>query len=111
MPTQRVDPLAAEARAVEFGLRAFPNGDGTFRVHSSSRPDLWWVVEIAAVKTPQGWRLKAACTCESGRSRPGQFIACLHGACVLRSLERRGLARWVGGLWSPSEQLMKGAVA
>lgn len=108
MPHQTIDPLGAEARAVEAGLRAWSNGDGTFRVRSSSRPSLWWTVEIAAVKTPEGWRLKTGCTCEAGRSRPGQYVACLHGACVARSLERRGLARWVGGLWEPDLELLRG---
>lgn len=96
MPEQTINPLAAEARAVESGLRAWSNHDGTFRVHSSSRPDLWWVVEVAAVKTPEGWRLKLACTCEGGTSRPGQYLPCLHAACVCRSLERRGPGE-VGG--------------
>jgi hypothetical protein len=108
MARQDISPLAAEARCVEAGLRACDNGDGTFRVRSSSRPDLWWTVSVAAVKTPQGWRLKMGCTCEGGRSRPGQFVACLHGACVARSLERRGLAKWAGGLWRPCPNLMKG---
>lgn len=110
MPTQdRVDPLGAEVRAVEAGLRAYSNGDGTFRVRSSTRPALWWTVEIGAWKSPQGWRLKFACTCEGGRSRPGEAVACLHSAAVGRSLERRGLARWVGGLWEPDLELMRGA--
>lgn len=109
MATQRVDVLSAEVRAVENDLRAWSNGDGTFRVRSSSRPGLWWTVEIAAVKTTEGWRLKMGCTCEGGRSRPGSFVACLHGACVARSLERRGLAKWVGGLWEPDLDLLRGA--
>lgn len=111
MPTQRVDALQAEVRAVENGLRAFSNGDGTFRVQSVSRPGLWWTVEVGAWKSPVGWRLKMACTCEGGRSRPADALPCMHSAAVGRSLERRGLAKWAGGLWSPTEQLMKGAVA
>lgn len=109
MPTQRVDPLGAEVRAVENGLQAWSNGDGTFRVRSVSRPGLWWVVELAAVRTEQGWRIKAGCTCEAGRARPGQFVTCMHSAAVCRSLERRGLATWQGGIWAPTDGLMRRA--
>lgn len=106
MAKQTVDTLAAETRAVEEGLQAWSNHDGTFRVRSVSRPGLWWVVEIAAWKTPDGWRLKMACTCEGGRSRPADALPCMHSAAVGRSLERRGLAKWVGGLWAPTPDLM-----
>lgn len=107
MPRQdRVNPIAAEVRAIEEGLRAYPNGDGTFRVRSSSRPALWWTVEVAAWRSAKGWRIKFACTCEGGQARPSEATPCLHSACVGRSLERRGLAYWTEGLWAPSDDLM-----
>lgn len=110
MPTQdRVNPLAAEARAVESGLRAHSNGDGTFRVQSTTRPGQWWTVEIGMWKSPLGWRLKFGCTCEGGTSRPAEALPCLHSAAVGRSLERRGLARWAGGLWEPTDKLRRAA--
>lgn len=112
MPNQdKVNPLASEVRAVENGLRAYPNGDGTFKVRSVSRPGIWWTVTVGAWKSAQGWRLKLSCTCEGGQARPSQAIPCHHAAAVGRSLERRGLARWVSGLWEPCTGLMKGAEA
>lgn len=104
---QTVNPLGAETRAVEAGLKAFVQPDGTFRVRSSSR-DLTWVVQVGAVKQDIGWLLKLTCSCEAGTSRPSEFVPCLHAATAARSLERRGLARWKNGLWQPTEQLMKG---
>lgn len=101
----RVDPLGCEVRAVTEGLRAFHNGDGTFSVRSSSRPGIRWNVTVAMWLSEAGWRLTFGCDCEAGRSRPAEAVACLHSACVGRSLERRGLAKWVGGLWSPTEKV------
>lgn len=109
MPRQTVDPLGAEARAVEAGLRAYSNGDGTFRVRSSSRPAQWWTVEVAAWNSPDGWRLKFGCSCEAGSTRPAEAVPCLHSAAVGRSLERRGFAKWVSGLWEPDLALLRGA--
>lgn len=107
MPNQdKVNPLAAEVRSVEEGLRAYANGDGTFSVRSSTRPAIRWTVTVGAWKSTAGWRLKFSCSCEGGRARPSQGVPCLHSATVGRSLERRGLARWVGGLWAPTSELM-----
>lgn len=110
MVTNRVDPLGCEARAVEEGLTARSNGDGTFSVRSVSRPGVRWNVRIEAVRVGKRWCLRAVCACEGGRSRPSELCACQHGAAVLRSLERRRLAVWVEGVWEPAERL-KGAVA
>lgn len=111
MPTQRTNVLEAEVRAIEEGLTArYDPQTGTFRVRSSTRPGLRWTVSVGAVKLPEGWRLKLSCTCEAGRARPGEMIPCLHSAATARSLERRGLARWVpGGLWQPSSELVGAA--
>lgn len=109
---QTIDPLAAEARAIEAGLQARSNGDGTFRVRSSSR-DLNWTVRVGMVRQwavegdtqREVWVLKFTCDCEAGNARPAEAVGCLHAACVGRSLERRGLARWFGGVWEASEKL------
>lgn len=109
MTKQTVNTLGAEVRAVEEGLTArYDAKTGTFRVRSSSRPGLRWTVTVGAVHSTKGWLLKLSCTCESGTARPGDLVPCLHAACTARSLERRGLARWVGGLWRPCPSLMRG---
>lgn len=107
---QTVHPLAAESRAVEEGLTARLRPDGTFAVRSSSRHGLVWTVAVGMVKTKNRWLLKFSCDCESGTARPSEFVSCLHAAAVGRSLERRGLARWISGLWEPTEK-MRGMVA
>jgi hypothetical protein len=109
MATQRVDVLGAEARSVEEGLRARHIGDGTFTVRSVSRPGLRWTVRVEAVKQGGRWMLRGRCGCESGQVRTADLVPCQHSACVLRSLERRGLAKWVGGVWEPSESLVGAA--
>jgi hypothetical protein len=109
MPTQRVNVLEAEVRSVENDLRARLEDDGRFTVRSVSRPGLRWTVRVGMVRLADGWRLKFSCECESGTARPSDFISCHHSAAVGRSLERRGLARWVGGLFEPTEKLRRSA--
>lgn len=109
MATQTVDALSAECRALEEGLTARSNGDGTFSVRSSSRPGVTWMVSVGMVKMDERWLLKFTCSCEAGRARPSELVPCLHSAAVGRSLERRRLAVWFGGIWQASEKLRRAA--
>lgn len=103
-----VDPIAAEARAVEHGAHAIAQEDGSFRVRSATR-NRSWRVEVAVL--PWGGRhaLKLSCECESGSARPGSLVACWHGALVGRRLERTGWATWESGFWWATRQALERA--
>lgn len=94
-----VDPVSAEARAVEEGAHAFLQADGSFAVRSASRDGLRHRVTCEAVAHGGRSRVRFRCSCESGTARPATFVACWHGALVGRRLERDGWARWDSGAW------------
>lgn len=82
--------LAAEARAVEEGHRAFRQTDYRYKVVSDTfwdeeYRDLTYVVEIV----PSGGVLHFRCSCPNRRSRTP---LCKHTQLVARRLEREGRA-------------------
>lgn len=93
-----VDPIAAEARAVEEGAHARIQDDGSFLVRSATRPRSWRLtVETRSVGGR--WRIRVRCACESGSARPSEPIPCWHAALVARRLEREAWAIWDAGSW------------
>lgn len=94
-----VDPIAAEAKAVEQGAHAFLKADGSYVVRSASRPTMRHRVTCDPVSQQGRWVVRLRCTCESGSARPSAAVACWHGALVGRRLEREGWARWDAGAW------------
>lgn len=99
--TNRIErTIAAEARAVEEGHRAFLTGSA-IRVTSDTQPGLHWLVKAtasAADGSPIAFR------CEADRW-PGTMghkpmtgeagtLPCKHAGVAVRRLEREGLARF-----------------
>lgn len=104
-----VDPIAAEARAVEAGAYAIMQEDGSFRVRSFSRADVRHIVHPEIVKMVEDWAVRFRCSCESGTSRPGELVPCQHAALVGRRLERDGWAVWRGGYWYATDKALEQA--
>lgn len=103
MADQRVRPLDAEVRAVEYGAHAFRQDDGSFVVRSESRDGIRWRVTYEAVRWADGpWAIRFRCECESGAFRSADLVPCWHAALVARRLEREGWARWERGVWWPT---------
>lgn len=98
-----VDPIAAEARAVESGAHAIQNPDGSFRVRSASRKGVTYRVVPAMIAQGSAWIVRFECECESGRARPSDPVPCWHAALVGRRLERIGWASWTSGFWFATE--------
>jgi hypothetical protein len=93
--------IAAEARAIEEGHRAFIHGDA-IRVVSDTTPGLAWLVTIPP--TRPGEPLRFTCRPETPdlalnahrdlHGAPGA-LPCKHAGVAARRLERHGLAAFV----------------
>lgn len=94
-----VDPIAAEARAVEQGAHAVSQPDGSFRVRSATRPGVSYRVTAALMPWAGRFAFKFACECVSGTARPSELVPCWHAALVGRRVERIGWATWEHGHW------------
>lgn len=100
--------LAAEARAVAEGHRAYLNGDGTLRVVSDTKPGKHYTVRATcgmdegagAIFTcdPVGNAAYADDHLHTTSREPGH-TPCKHAAVAARRLEREGLLRWDAGRW------------
>lgn len=102
-----VDPIQAEARAVESGAHAMQQEDGTFRVRSFSRDDVRHTVRPGLLERHGRWAIHLACTCESGAARPAELVPCQHAALVGRRLARIGWARWDSGFWWATDAALR----
>ena len=101
----RVDPLGAEVRSIEEGLRVRMLDDGTFHVRCVSGDHEGHTLAVSGfVVHDEGWLIKVRCDCPSGLSRPSEAVPCLHAAAVARRLERMGWARWDGGKWYATDK-------
>lgn len=108
--------LAAEARAVEAGHRAFVQPGGWIRVSSDTHGDLGKHYRVEFTSSP-GAPIRFTCTpigpmafrddhlhAESGR--PG-MVPCMHAALAARRLEREGLAELdETGLWRDAREFV-----
>lgn len=99
----KVNPIGAEARAVEEGLKARYQPDGTFLV-ACRHPEVCGVKSHhisleGIVYDDDSIAIRFRCDCPSGTSRPGEDVPCYHAAAAGRWLERRHLAGWTGGTW------------
>lgn len=104
MAQHRVDPIAAEARALEEGHHARMNDDGSLSVKSDSRRDVTYRItfSIGSWFVAGDMAVKFSCTCPSGQARPDELVPCKHAALAGRRLEREGLAVWKHGIWMAS---------
>lgn len=115
MSTAAERNLAAEARAVEAGHRAFVQEGGWIKVTSDTHGDLgkWYHVEFLG--TP-GAPIRFSCIPEgpkayqddhkAGSARPG-VVPCMHAALAARRLEREGLAVLDEvGLWRDAREFV-----
>ena len=84
--------------AVETGRLARAIGDGTWQVHSDTRPVSFQVVVREVDGRGVVW---FGCACESGGYRPFLPVPCKHAARVGLRLEHDGRVAWDGtdGLW------------
>ena len=107
-PAQRA--LAAEARAVEEGHRAFVQEGGWVRVASDSRPGKHYRVDVAAGSV--GALIAFSCHPEGAGAYSDDHLAlsglgyppCKHAAVAARRLEREGLAAWDAGAWLATDK-------
>ena len=95
----------AEVRAIENGLHAFLNPDGSFTVRCVSKDHGKHRVTYEAVKKRGVWLLRTDCDCPAGLNRR----MCLHAACVARRLERIGWARYEDGRWIVTDKALEAA--
>jgi len=98
--------IAAEARAVEEGHRAFVQPGGRIRIVSDTIPDRHYHVAYVGrgglVEFCCDHPIVAGWSDQPCMTRPG-LTNCKHSALAARRLEREGLARWDNG-WYLTER-------
>lgn len=88
--------VAAQARAVEAGYRAYAQPDGSYRVVSDSTAGRAYRVVPDLSVSPPTFR----CSVEgTGEVCPSHYEAHAHAAAVALRLEREGAIAWGAGGW------------